>query len=237
MTDNLNVGTEAPGGADGTPSQSVSPQAQQPIDSDATKLLASLESKFVERFTNLEKQITGLGGVQSRIDQSQNAFQAQLARYNQLTEKGFKPEEAITEMQRVDADAQWRQSLESKLNQLAAALGSGGTAPGAQQMVAKVFEQYQLDPKDPYVASQLQGKSFANETEAELFAARVFRDKALSPNPNLAQQSSTPGAASGSNDVQAKIERLTELQRTPTRNRDEILRLTAELESVNWGGR
>jgi hypothetical protein len=218
MTENQTVGTDAQSGAEGTPNQPVSPPAQTPIQGDVTQLLAGLG----EKIGSLESQLRGLQGRQDKTD---NNFQAQLAKLNQYKQQGLTEPEALAEMEADDATEQRWKSFDQRLSQIAAALGSGGTAPGAQQMVAKALDSYKLDPKDPFVAAQMQGKSFANETEAELFAARVFRDKALSPNPNPAQASTSPGgfqAAANADELAAEMQ---VLSRNPTQNMARIVEI------------
>ena len=236
MTENQTDGNGAVSGGQGDqPSQSSSPITPKPFDGDVANLFNSLEGKLNERFTSIEKNLSErLGRVQGTVDRSQNDFRQWLGQVEQYEKQGLSRDEAISELEADKAADQWKQSLEKKIDDLAGRLGGIGNTNGAQQMVAKVFESYKLDPKDPYVASQLQGKSFANETEAELFAARVFRDKALSPNPNLAQQSSTPGQGTSGSQGDARVTHLQELMKRPSDNRIAIRNLKAELDKEGW---
>src|SRR3990167_3701399 len=115
MTTTPIVGEADPAGADGQPVQPVSQADAKPIEGDAIKLLTELGGKY----DTLVKELRGLQGRQDKSEKSVNDFQGQLARYTQYTDRGLKPDEALAEMQRVDADAQWRQSLETKLDNLA----------------------------------------------------------------------------------------------------------------------
>lgn len=232
MTENQNVDADAQAGAEGTPSPDVSQQAQTPIDGDVTKLLAGLESKFAEKFSSLEKQVTGLGGVQSRIDQSQNAFQAQLAKLNQYKSQGMSEPEALAEMESDDRAEQRWTSLEQKLDQLAGRIASGGTAQNEQQSVAKVFEAVGLDPKDPRVAVALT-KRYENTDQVELAAYRLQKDLAQSPNPSPAQDASLNGQANlNAVNLDALSAEYNTLVKDPAANLERMSEIKKELDSL-----
>jgi hypothetical protein len=224
MAANPNVGADAQSGAGSTPSEPVSPQTPAPIESDVTKMLA----EFGGKLDGLGKELRGLQGRQDRAETQYSDFQKQLARYNQLTEKGMKPEEAISEMQRVDADAQWRQTLEQKLDSLAAQFTGAGTPSNGQQAVTKVFESIGLDVKDPRVASALLTK-YESADQVELAAYRLSRQIQQSPNPNPAQSPSLPGGNAAGDNQGDLLTKLRELQQSPVKNRKEIAEVEKKL--------
>lgn len=188
MAANPNVGTDAGAGAEAQPEQPVSPQAQPPIESDVTKLLAG----FGEKFDALQKELRGLQG---RQDRAENNFQEQLARFNQIKSQGnLSDAQAMEVMQKGDAETQRWANLEKKLDELAGRIASGGTQANEQQSVAKVFEAMGLDLKDVRVASALV-RQYKNADEVELAAYRLQKDLAQSPNPNPAQAASFAGGA------------------------------------------
>ena len=192
MDDNLNVGADAGAGAAGG-QPAVSQEQQTPIDGEA-KLLELLESKLTERFTSLERnllgQVEGLKKVQGDIDRSRNEFREQLAKLNKLTKAGMTQEEALNAMEAESADVNWRQGIESKLENLLSLLA--GNQNGQQQSVSSVFEKYGLDVKDPRVAPALT-KQYASLAEAEVAALKLFHQIQTSPTPTPAQQPSLAG--------------------------------------------
>lgn len=190
MTENQTVGGEGNVGASGTPNPQVSQTPQTPIQGDVTQLLTQLESRLEEKFGNITKEVRGL---QSRQDKSENTFQQQLARMEQLTSKGLTKEEALSTMQKEDNEYQWRSSLEKKLDDiLAGRIAGAGTQANGQQKVAEVFAQVGLDPKDPRVAQHLV-KSYETPEQMELAAFRLQRELASTPSPNSAQAASLQG--------------------------------------------
>jgi len=227
MNDTPDLGTASPApDANGTPSQPVQPEGQKPIDGDVAKMLADVVGKL----DTFGRELRGLQGRQQKADNKFSDFQQQLARLNEYKAQGLSDTEALAEMQADDANDQWRQTLEQKIDNLAAMFGSGGTQANPQQnMVTTALSEYGLDPRDPFVAGKLAGQNPANKTEAELLAARIFRDKTNAPQTNPSQQSAQPGNAGGAGvdynalaaeydtlakgNVAANFERMTEIQK------------------------
>lgn len=228
-TPDPNVGTTAAGGAEGQPVQPVSPAPEAPIGGDAIKLL----TEFGGKLTGLEKELRGLQGRQDRNEKTVGSFQEQLARFNQVKAQGnLSDEQALDVLQKQDAEQSRWTNLEKRLDELAGRLGGIGSTPTEQQMVAKVMSEFKLDPKDPFVAAQFQGKVFANETEAEAFAGKVLRDKVNSNQPNQAQAASSPGSASTPGNPDEKFLQLQELYKNYTSNRPAIEALESELKAA-----
>lgn len=212
MTENQTVGGEGNVGASGTPNPQVSQTPQTPIQGDVTQLLTQLESRLEEKFGNITKEVRGL---QSRQDKSENTFQAQLARMEQLTSKGLTKEEALSTMQKEDNEYQWRSSLEKKLDDiLAGRIASAGTQANGQQKVAEVFAQIGLDPKDPRVAQHLV-KNYETPEQMELAARRLEWELRQTPSPNSAQAASLQGN-SAQVDVNALAAEYDQLAKNPT---------------------
>lgn len=233
MPDTPDLGTASPvSDANGTPSQPVQPEGQKPIDGDVAKMLADVVGKL----DTFGRELRGLQGRQQKADNKFSDFQNQLARLNEYKAQGLSDTEALAEMQADDANDQWRQSLEQKIDNLAAMFGSGGTQTNPQQnMVTAALSEYGLDPKDPFVAGKLAGQNPANKTDAELLAARIFRDKVNAPPTNAAQQSAQSGQAQQTGNANdEKFRRLVELQQEPSKNFKEISQLTRELEAAKY---
>lgn len=228
MTGNLNDGTAVPEGqAESQPASS--PEPQKPFDGDVSVLLTQFTKTVEERLAAQEKALTEkLGRVQGTVDRSQNEFRKWMGDVEKLEKQGMTRDEAIGELERNQQSEQRWQTFESRLEEIASLVRSGGNANGQTQMLTEVMSEFQLDPKDPYVASQLQGKKFASRTEAEAWAGRVFREKVTSNQPNSAQQASSPASATNTSGGE-KILRLAELQKDPIRNRVAIRELEKEL--------
>lgn len=212
MTENPTVGGEGNVGASGTPNSQVSQTPQTPIQGDVTQLLTQLESRLEEKFGNITKEVRGL---QSRQDKSENTFQAQLAKFNQIKSKGnYTDEEALNVMAQNDAEANRWSALEKKLDDLAGRIASAGTQANGQQKVAEVFAQVGLDPKDPRVAQHLV-KSYETPEQMELAAYRLQRELASTPSPNSAQAASLQGQ-SQQVDVNSLAAEYDQLAKNPT---------------------
>lgn len=226
MTDDQKVGNApAEGAADAN--QPVSQEGAKPIEGDAIKLL----TEFGDKLTGLERELRGLQGRQDKTTSTVNDFQARLAEYEKLREK-MSPEEAMNELNRVDSETEWRTNITKQLETLAGRLGGIGTTPSEQQMVAEVLSEFGLDLKDPYVASQMQGKRFGNKLEAEAFAGRLLRDKTKAPVPDESQTSSSPGAAIAAADVYDLYRRYEEAAKHPTRNAELLKTLEEQMKAA-----
>lgn len=231
MADNQNVGSGPESGPAGAPNQPESPEASQPIGGEVNQLLAALENKFSAKFSQLESRMGGMREVQSRIDTAQSDFQKQLARLESYEKQGLSREEAILEMQSDDAaNARW-QTLEQKLDALAARLQSGGTQTNGQQQVAKVFESLGLDLKDPRVATALVNP-YTNADEVELAAYRLQRQIQQSPNPNPAQSPSLTGGEAQAVNYDALAAEYDRLSVDPAANFERMSQIRQELDKI-----
>ena len=226
-TDNPTVGqAEAEGAANAN--SPVSSQVSPPIEGEVTKLL----TEYGGRLESLTKELRGLQSRQDKGEKNQASFQEQLARYQQLTDRGLKPDEALAEMQRVDSFASWQQDISKQIADLAARLGGIGNTPNEQQMMTEVLSEFKLDPKDPYVASQLAGRQFASRVEAEAFAGKLLRDKVNSNQPNPAQAASTPSSAPSSPDLDALAIEYEQLSRNPSANIERMREIRKVLDGI-----
>ncbi len=179
------------------PGQSAQTEVQQPSIGDVLETLKGI----AEKQSSFESQLRGLQGVQQKTNNELGGFRQQLAQLNRYKADGMSDEEALAEMEADNASNQRWQAVEQTLQTVLARLDGGGTAQNAQRtttdILSSALSQYQLDPKDPYVAGRLAGQSPKTETEAELLAARIFKDQKLAPPTNPSQQSSTPANNSG----------------------------------------
>jgi hypothetical protein len=130
--------------------------------------------------------------------------------------------EALTQIQGEQSEAEFRKAV----MEIAQSMRGGAQPTGAGNAqgvdVAAVLAEYQLDPKDPYVAGKLAGQTFASKEQAELAAARILRDKTLAPQTNLSQQSSTPANAPTLQDQASLEAEMVALSKEPSKNWDRI---------------
>lgn len=186
------------GGGGGEPAPAITP-APPTIEGETTKLLVEQG----ETLKQLKAELRGLQGRQDKGDNALKDFQTKQAEYDRLIKKGYEPQDAYAEMGKVDADSQWRTSLQQQIADLTKIVQSGGNAQSGQQQVVKVFETIGLDLKDPRVAVALT-KSYDSPELMELEAYRLQRQISLAPNPNKAQDPSMNGTK-GSSSTHAEL--------------------------------
>lgn len=149
-----------------------------------------------------------VSGVNKRLDKFESDIRPLLERAHQLGTQNKSFDEALSSVQQEQSERDFRNAvmeLSSRFNSgaLPTSAGAGNTA-GAGVDVGKVFAEYGLDLKDPFVAGKLGGKSFENSEQAELFAARILREKINTPPSDPAQQSanrSTPPISTNLDDL------------------------------------
>jgi hypothetical protein len=219
------------------------PQNVQPSSETVTITKAqwdAVEQKLqrLESGTQSEKD-RAVRKTNERMDRLEGDIRPMLERALQHTASGKTAAEALNLVQSEQDEYQTRQALAEfaaawKSGTLPAGFGAG-TAGTQGVDVAQVLAEYQLDPKDPYVAGKLAGQTFTTKEQAELAAARILRDK-ITNTTNPAQQSAITGLPAAASNIAAKIDRLAAMQRQPTKFRNEISQLVKELEAEGWGG-
>lgn len=114
----------------------------------------------------------------------------------------------------------------------APAEGTAKPAPGID--VDAIVASLQFEPNDPALAALkvLHGNNPAKLAEAA--AGLRLQQLQTTPRPG-AQLPPSGGSAVTSQQVDPRIARLAELQKSPTANRVEILKLTKELNEKGWG--
>ncbi len=227
-TETLTVGQAEEGGAANANSQ-ASPQTSPPIDGEVTKLLTELKGGY----DTLVKELRGLQSRQDKGDSKISGFQEQLVRFNQIKAQGnLSDEQALQTMQRVDEDARFREEMRAEMRKLTERVGGIGTTPSEQQMMTEVLSEFKLDPKDPYVASQLAGKQFSSRVEAEAFAGKLLRDKVTSNQPNPAQAASPAGVPASPPDMDALAVEYEQLARNPSSNIERMREIRKVLDGI-----
>ena len=118
------------------------------------------------------------------------------------------------------------------LNQIAAKLGIGnspqtatGTSANAADEAVSVFQEYSVDPNDPEAIPFLELRG------ADLVKAvsKLAIKRAKQSTPDSSEAPSITGNAPRAVNEDEKIKKLSELQRSPTKNRDAIKALEKEL--------
>lgn len=202
---------------------------------DASKLQATLE-KLSSKLEEVDARSRALQGDKDRsvtkTSKELEILKKQFAEIEKLTKGGLDLDAAVEEY---DFRATVR-DLKSQLGQATSVStppvgnGESGTAD-----VAKVFEQFGLDPKDPRVLVEMQ-KSHKDPDALELAAYKLSKSLATAPNPTPSQNPAMQDGGAAHENVSDKIARLQLLQKTPTKNVAAIKKLVAELDAANWGG-
>ena len=207
---------------DGTTTQA---QTEQPAPSAPSQADPSQEFKITkadwDRVNSLLGRIPDLQGsrdiarqTKEQVAQLDDKVRTLLERAHTLGTEGKSLNEALTQVQTEQTDAEFRAAVLKIAQGMGGGAQPSGTGNAQGVNLTTVLADYKLDPTDPFVAAQLQGKAFTNATDAELFAARVFRDKQLAPNPNSAQSPTMPGSApAGGMTAQQIEEKSTQLLR------------------------
>jgi hypothetical protein len=150
----------------------------------------------------------------------------------------------LTELEELGAQIPDNVKLEYRLRQIEgnrqpesnqATTSQGSGANLATQEVAEVVKKLNLDANDPEVIEKLRG-TYRNRDHFEATLAQMALARATKPQPSAAESATIQAQPSTPVDVSAKIAQLQKLQREPTRNREAIAKLSAELDAVNWGG-
>jgi hypothetical protein len=95
--------------------------------------------------------------------------------------------------------------------------------------VAKVIADYQLDGNDPEVVEKVLKGSYQTAEQAELAALRLAYQRTKPTNPSPAASSAIVGKPAVPENQDAKIARLSQLQKEPMKNSKEIKKLMEEL--------
>ena len=230
-------------GTAGNQSDASAQQNVQPGSESVTITKAELDV-LTQRLQKLESGLQSdkdraVKRTNERLDKLEGDLRPMLERALQHTASGKSAEEALRLVQSEESENQTKQALAEfaaawKSGKLPEYLGAG-TAQNQGVDVASVLAEYKLDPKDPYVAGRLAGQTFTSKEQAELLAARIFKDKSFAPQTNASQQSATSGNASQTGlspeAVEQKSVQLLRLYDNATANAPQIKALETELNA------
>lgn len=209
-------------GAEGN-QPAVSPEQGKSIDGKPQSSQEFLQLK--QGYDRLEKELKGL---QSRQDKSTNEVQRFMEDVKGQMAKGLSLDEAE---QAVHANRKAAQK-DDLLNQIAAKLGIGnspqtatGTSANAADEAVSVFQEYSVDPNDPEAIPLLELRG----TDLVKAVSKLAIKRAKQSTPDSSEAPSITGSAPRAVNEDEKIRKLSELQRSPTKNRDAIKALEKEL--------
>lgn len=209
-------------GAEGN-QPAVSPEQGKSIAGQPQNSHEFLELK--KGYDRLEKELKGL---QSRQDKSTNEVQRFMEDVKSQMAKGLSLDEAE---QAVHANRKAAEKDEL-LYQIATKLGIGnspqtatGTSTNAADEVASVFSEYSVNPNDPEAIPLLELRG----TDLVKAVSKLAIKRAKQSTPDSSEAPSLTGGAARVMNDDEKIAKLSELQKSPTKNRDAIKALEKEL--------
>jgi hypothetical protein len=221
---------DQPGGSDGQIQPGSETFTLTKAQWDA--LQGELQSLKSETQSNKDKAVRA---TNERLNKLEGDVRPMLERALQHTANGKTAAEALNLVQSENEEYQTKQALAEfaaawKSGKLPAGFGAGTTTSQGVDM-NKVLADFGLDPKDPFVAGSLNGKTFNTEADAELAAARILRAR-QSNQTNPAQQSAAPGELPTPTNYDALAAEYETLSRNPAANFQRMTEIQAELDKL-----
>lgn len=188
------------------------------------------------RISGLQSERDIAKQTKSELSKLSEDLRPLLERAHSLGSQNKSLDEAINQIQAEQTDQDFRASV----LEIARVLREGGSFPDVSGKtkgvdLTAVLSEFELDPTDPFVASQLQGKQFSTQAEAEAFAGKIFRQKVTAPNPNPAQQHTRPAKSVSVNDPE-ELEQVTaeylEKFKNPNQNRERLAVLAQRMQEL-----
>lgn len=213
----------------GTPTPSSPAQSPTPSDGQVPAWFKNYSEQLDARLGELDRTFKT---SQGNARKTENEFRKWMGQVEQLEKRGIPREDAISQIEAGQQDSQWRNTIEKQLSDLTSLLKTQGSVGGVEQAVTTVLSQYGLDPKDPFVASKIQGKSFANDLELKAFAGEVLLEKTRSPQPNAAQVATPAGAPPLQVDAEALAIEYNQLARNPTAHIERMREIRKALDGI-----
>ena len=209
-------------GAEGN-QPAVSPEQGKSIDGKQQSSQEFLELK--QGYARLEKELKGL---QSRQDKSTNEVQRFMEEVKGQMAKGLSLDEAE---QAVHANRKAAEKDEL-LYQIATKLGIGNSPQSvtgnnlkAADEAQSVFSEYNVDPNDPEAIPLLDLRG----TDLVKAVSKLAIKRAKQSPPESSEAPSLTGSAARVMNDDDKIEKLSELQKSPTKNREALKAIEKEL--------
>ena len=229
MTDKENEGNlEDQGGAGANPN--LSGQTSQPLDPNLAKVISELQATVKSQAGEINALKSGKDSAIDRIERSQKDTFARIA-----TVLGV-DEEKVREAQR---NLVLDDLVAERLGNAQSAHPADGTVRQATPVpeFKEIDDLLDLPENDPRVTNLK--LLYGHDRSAYIKNAKVLKESLKQSAPTPAEQLGSAPASSvkpSGSAIQAKIERLNQLQRQPSKNREEIRKLTKELDAVNWNG-
>lgn len=228
MTD-TNMDSDPQAGTPSTPSGGSSGGTGDSGGSiDAKALQASFEA-LTRRLDEVDARSKALQGDKDRgikkTNEEVNELKRKFAEIEKLRKSGMDDDAAIEELTFRDEVRSLKDQL-AKLNP--AQPQPAGNGDRLVVDAAQVVKQYGLDGTDAEVIEKIFRQDFKSQQEVEFAALKIAYQRAK---PNQPSPSAAPAQVGqpASNDSEATVSRLRDLQKNPIRNKVEIAKLEKEL--------
>jgi hypothetical protein len=212
--------------------------SSQKADAGVKQNSNSEQSKQVDLGERMERLEKMLSSFQSGKDRAIAGTKDELAelkvQFGEVQKlmkgKGLSEDEAFDELKNRKEDSQFRQAILEVRDLLKIGTSSSAQAGGVKidPSVVDVLKQYpELDANDPDVVSKV--LTLTDPKEAEYQALKLIRSRLTQATPSPSAASPMSGTPPTPVNESAKIARLAELQKLPSKNKAEIAKLEAEL--------
>lgn len=201
---------------------------------DASKLQTTIES-LMKRLDEVDARSKALQGDKDRAVNKASAeiddLKRKFAEIEKLKKAGLNEDDAFTELKFRDEIREVREKL-SSINPAQPSPAGNGNGLAVEQ--AKVLSEYGLDGNDPEVIEKVLKQPWKSPAELENLALKVAYKRATSSPPSPAASTSVQGVPAGMSDTASLVQKLGEMQRTPSKYRKEIAEITAKLDARGW---
>lgn len=206
MTDNQMDG----GSADGTATDANGGASENQSDKHPSFDAAMLQEGFDAINKNIQTLQSRVDGLQGQKDKKISGLEGKIAEYENLVERTGSKEGAIAQMNLQEQLSEMNSALQELRG--SASTPTPGNGQGGAVNAANVVLEYGLDPKDPQLATIVNGK-YQSSDEVELAVARYIKAQQKAPSPTPAQELAETGKLVHE-DKNALIQELSQLQAT-----------------------
>lgn len=184
----------------------------------------------------MQKQLRSLQGDKDRgIAQTKKEvddLKRKFTEIEKLKSKGFSEDEAFEELEIRDAIRELRSQMKPNNSVQPSPAGNGN---GLAVEKAETLKKYGLNENDPDVAKALSDVDSNNPLALENAALRVAFNRTQKPTPDASAASSvTNTPTQRETDTPTLINKLSEMQKHPSKYRDEIQKLSKQLDERGW---
>jgi len=196
---------------------------------DAKKLQSAIDD-LTRRLDEVDTRARTVQGEKdktlSKTTKEVEELKRQIAEIEKLKKSGLDPDAAIEEFS-------FREEVRGLKDQLArlnpaSAKSAGNGVSGVATEAQRLANELKLDLNDKDIADAV-----ASGNVTTLFKVAMGKQ---SPSPSSLELPPPSGQTPQKIDVDAKIAQLAEMQKTPSKYRAQIKKITEELDAVKWGG-